>query len=70
MDRDAMAPMFSGDASQPRTTPRISDEVVEIGLFLPARRAEALIDLSRRRRQSVGQILRGLIDQAIASADA
>jgi hypothetical protein len=42
------------------------DEVVEIALLLPANRAEALVDLSRRRQKSVGQILRGLIDRALA----
>jgi hypothetical protein len=36
--------------------------VVEISLLLPANRAEALVALSRRRRESVGQILRRLID--------
>lgn len=41
-------------------------DVVELALLLPAKRAEALIDLSRRRRQSVGQILRQLIDDALA----
>jgi hypothetical protein len=42
-------------------------EVVEINLLLPVRRAEALIDLSRRRRESVGQILRQLIDRALTA---
>ena len=65
-----MHPLCGSDASKIRTTTRLSDDVVEIGLFLPAHRAEALIALSRQRRQSVGQILRGLIDQAIGSPDA
>ena len=65
-----MPPLFGSDAQTSRTTPRLADEVVEIGLFLPAHRAEALIALSRRRKQSVGQILRGLIDGAIAGAEA
>ena len=42
------------------------DEVVELGLLLPVSRAEALVDLSRKRHQSVGQILRSLIEQALA----
>ena len=42
------------------------DEVVELAILLPAGRAEALVDLSRKRRESVAQILRGLIDQALA----
>jgi hypothetical protein len=41
-------------------------EVVEIGLLLPASRADALIELSKRRKQSVAQILRALIDRALA----
>ena len=40
-------------------------DVVEIPLLLPTSWAEGLVDLSRRRNQSVGQILRGLIDQAL-----
>ena len=40
-------------------------EVVEIGLLLPANRADALVELSRRRHQSVNQFLRGLIDHAL-----
>ena len=44
-------------------------DVVEIALLLPSNRAEALIDLARRRRQSVGQILRQLIDVALEADD-
>jgi len=45
-------------------------EVVEIGLLLPANRADALIELSKRRQQSVAQILRGLIDRALIDDEA
>jgi hypothetical protein len=45
------------------------DAVVEIPLLLPANRVEALVDLSRRRQQSVGQILRGLIDRALSDEE-
>jgi hypothetical protein len=45
------------------------DDVVEINLLLPANRAEALLALSRQRRQSVGQILRQLIDRALTPDD-
>jgi hypothetical protein len=65
-----MAPFLGTDATKSRTTPQISDDVVEIGLLLPAHRAEALLALSRQRHQSVGQLLRGLIDQAITGRDA
>ena len=42
-----------------------SGEVVEIGLLLPASWADALVEMSKRRRQSVGQILRGMIDRGL-----
>ena len=40
-------------------------EVVEIGLLMPASWADALLEMSKRRRQSVGQILRGMIDREL-----
>jgi len=40
-------------------------EVVEIGLLLPASWADALLEMSKRRRQSVGQLLRSMIDRAL-----
>jgi hypothetical protein len=58
-----MAPFPSFDASKLGMAMR--GEIVEIGLLLPAGRADALLELSRRRQQSVAQILRGLIDQAL-----
>ena len=69
MDVSRMAPFFGREASNSRITQAVADDVVEIGLFLPTHRAEALIALSRQRRQSVAQILRGLIDQAIAAPE-
>ncbi len=65
-----MAPIYGRDSLKQGQTSFISDEVVEIGLLLPAHRAEALIALSRQRHQSVGQILRSLIDQAISNPSA
>ena len=47
---------------------RDDDAVIEIPLLLPASRAEALVALSRSRRESVGQILRQMIDHALARA--
>jgi hypothetical protein len=44
-------------------------DVVEIGLLLPAEHVHALIELSRRKNQSVGQILRELIDRALLDGD-
>jgi hypothetical protein len=40
-------------------------DVVEIGLLLPASWAEALLEMSKRRGQSIAQILRGMIDRAL-----
>jgi hypothetical protein len=42
------------------------DEFVEIGLLLPRNRAAALLQLARDRHETVGQILRKLVDRAIA----
>jgi hypothetical protein len=58
-----MAPIRSLTATKPGIPPH--GEVVEIGLLLPASRADALVELSRRRQQSVAQILRNLIDRAL-----
>ena len=66
----AMAPFYRNDTSSVRSSSGVSDEVVEIGLLLPAHRAEALLALSRQRHQSIGQVLRSLIDQAISNPDA
>ena len=44
-------------------------EMVEIALLLPAKRAEALVALSRRRHETVGQILRALIDRALCAEE-
>lgn len=44
-------------------------DVVEIGLLLPASRVEALVELSRQRHQSVAQLLRTLIDDALSADD-
>jgi hypothetical protein len=41
-------------------------EFVEIGLLLPANRAAALLELAQDRRETVGQILRKLVDRALA----
>lgn len=40
-------------------------EIVEVALLLPKRRADDLIDLAKRRRQSVGQVLRSLIEREV-----
>jgi hypothetical protein len=43
-----------------------SEGVVEIGLLLPAKRAAALLRLANDRHESVGQVLRKLIDRELA----
>jgi len=45
------------------------EELVEIGLFLTRAQAGALIELSRDRRESVGQILRGMIKRELMASD-
>jgi hypothetical protein len=62
LENRLMAPNTGTSAGRNGTS---APAVVEIALLLPANRVEALVDLSRRRQQSVGQILRGLIDRAL-----
>jgi hypothetical protein len=52
-----------------QTGKTVSPEVTEIGLLLPTHRVNALIELSKKKNQSVGQILRGLIDKALRDGD-
>ncbi|WP_435015305.1 hypothetical protein TA3x_002844 [Tundrisphaera sp. TA3] len=42
--------------------------VVELELLLPAHRAAALLSLARDREQTVGQVLRQMIDQELSRA--
>jgi hypothetical protein len=51
----------------PSLFPNSGADVVEVALLLPAKRAQDLIELSRRRRTSVAQILRQLIDDELAA---
>jgi hypothetical protein len=44
--------------------------LVELPLLLPVRRAEALVALSRERHETVGQIIRSLIDQLLVNQQA
>ena len=67
METPMMAPKVGSDALSLGMGRR--DDVVEVALLLPAQRAEALVALARKRRESVGQILRTLIDRALASND-
>ena len=47
----------------------IDDHVVEIGILLPANRAADLIQMARVRQESVGQMLRKLIDRELSTSD-
>ena len=53
-----------------QTMTELSDDgkngVVEIGLLLPTNRAAALLHLARERHESVGQVLRKLIEKELA----
>ena len=42
-----------------------SGQLIAVGLLPPATWADALLEISKRRRQSVGQILRTMIDRGI-----
>ncbi|MDR3637476.1 MAG: hypothetical protein P4L84_26970 [Isosphaeraceae bacterium] len=55
--------------SAPKTGTSPYGDVVEIGLLLPAARVEALVKLSRERHQTVAQLLRSLIDNALADQE-
>jgi hypothetical protein len=44
------------------------NDVVEISLLLPSQWADDLVELSKERGQSVGQILRSMIGQALDDA--
>ncbi len=58
-----MASCYGTTAKSPGMTD--PGDVVEIGLLLPVAWADALLEMSKRRRQSVGELLRGMIDQAL-----
>lgn len=55
--------------SAPKSSMVRYGDIVEIGLLLPASRANALLELSRRTDQSVGQLIRSIIERALAEDD-
>lgn len=60
---DPRAPRIDTPATEMGNGP--CDDIVEINLLLPTRWACDLMELSRERGQSVGQILRSMIGQAL-----
>jgi hypothetical protein len=60
------APIYDAAASK-AGSPR-HDDIVEINLLLPSQWACDLMELSRERGESVGQILRSMIGQALHDA--
>jgi hypothetical protein len=63
---DSVAPRYDTLASNSGN--RRHDDIVEISLLLPSQWASDLMELSRERGQSVGQILRSMIGQALHDA--
>jgi hypothetical protein len=57
------APAFDFNASLSGNS--VPTEVVEISLLLPADWAVALVDLAKKRQQSVGELLRMYIGRAL-----
>ncbi len=64
MNSNMIASMMSGGLANPAMSG--PEGVVEFGLLLPTNRASALLKLARDRRESVGQLLRKLIDRELA----
>jgi hypothetical protein len=44
-------------------------DVVEIGLLLPKNWADALVERSKHRHQSIGQIVREMIEHALSEQE-
>jgi hypothetical protein len=64
MESNTIASFMSASQTSPKRDG--ADGVVEIGLLLPANRAAALLQLAKERHESVGQVLRKLIERELA----
>ncbi len=65
-------PLFAPAGFEPGNLPSgpiMPEGMVEIGLLLPTKRAEALLKLAKERRESVGQLLRRMIDRELNSLE-
>ena len=58
------------DLTAPRSQSNFGDDVVEIGLLLPANWAVALVELSKKREESVGQLIRTCIGRELCKNNA
>jgi hypothetical protein len=64
MNPTIFAPVMNG--REPKVPANPSEDVVELGLLLPTHRAAELLRLARDRHESVGQLLRKLIDRELS----
>ena len=64
MNMNTIPSIMSGGTRNPAW--KGPEDVVEIGLLLPSHRAAALLRLAKDRHESVGQVLRRLIDRELA----
>jgi hypothetical protein len=64
MNSTLIASMMSDSPAD--QAPAGKEGVVEIGLLLPTNRAAALLKLAQERHESVGQVLRKLIDRELS----
>jgi hypothetical protein len=64
-------PAASATVAAPSPEPALNSmqEVVEIGLLLPADWAAALFELSTKRQQTVAQLLRSFIGQGLVACE-
>jgi hypothetical protein len=67
MNSNTIASMMSGSLADRAS--QGNEGVVEIGLLLPTNRAAALLKLAQERHESVGQVLRKLIDRELSEPE-
>ena len=65
----ASAPAGSNETALRSCSP-FCEDVVEVGLLLPAEWAAALIELSRKRQESVGELIRTCIGRVLTENSA
>ena len=64
-DRDEHSHPATTDIGASAFSSQFTNDVVEIGLLLPTNWANTLIELSKQRHQSVAQVLRAIIGNAL-----